>query len=627
MLSKAQEAQKLGEYNKAINFYKKALEKGGDRARVNLLIAENYRISNRISEAARYYGLALQSGSKDDRALYYYALGLKSQGKYTDAKIHFQKYIKVGLNKQLVEQAKVEVNFINNRLQDLMQSSVYYIVTNVGTSINTPGPEYGSTWSKESNTLWYTGANESTTYSALGTGFTDIYLASLDPSSSEYLKKDNFPVALNKRNTHEACATRSPDGGSIVFVRSNDGSRKGSVDTDLYITELRDEIWSAPVMMTISDPKAWESTPCFSYDGKTLYFASNRRGGLGGIDLWKSEYSDSLGWAAPTNLGSPINTPGNEVFPVLDLSGNFYFSSDGHPGLGMLDVFRLEKDTNGIRPVNLGVDINSSYDDFGITFTSDSTGFFASNRAGGIGDDDIYAFTKAYRPPVITTKKFVANLQITVFDTDTVQGKKMLTLAQVMLKTEVGVPLDTMLANNGVASFGIDTSMQYWISAEKEGYFAANHFVEIQKLPFTDDTSTTTLTRTYRTELHMQKLLVGSHIVLENIYYDYKKADIRPDAEPDLISLINLMKKNPNLTIELGSHTDSRADDAYNLKLSKARATSAVNYLIAGGIEKERIKPIGYGESQPLIPNAVTEEEHQKNRRTEFKIVSLSNNR
>lgn len=617
-----------GEYNASTEYYKLALEKGGLKSRLNYAIGENFRVTNRIGEATKYYSAAIEAGIKEDKATYYLAQSLKAKGDYNNAQTFFMKYAKNGASQTLAKQAEKESRFLDS-IYVLLNKETYYLVKNMGNDINTDGPEYAPQVTKDGD-LIYTASNNQFEYTAIGTGFTDIYQFKFDGTSEFSGIKKNFGENINQNRSHEACPAITSDGGSIIFVRSNDGKRKTGVETELFVTEMRDGEWKTPkILANVSDARYWETSPALSQDSKTLYFASNRKGGYGGVDLYKSIWSDSLdAWGKPQNLGPEINTSGNEMFPYIRPDGRFFFASDGHPGIGGLDIFSAIKDTvtKELNIINLGLNINSAADDFGICYKDRTTGYFSSNRTGGKGDDDIYAFSYVIPPPKPVIKKFKDYLIVNVFQknaSDTIG--KTLDSATVTLKIDSIQNKQTLYTDGlGKAIFEVDSITNYAILAEKQGYFSNTLSFKAFPNPYRrDSVSRELINRFYEVKINVQKIQIGQEIVLEHIYYDYKKADIRFDAEPDLQLLIDFMRKNTGVVIELGSHTDARGNDAYNLKLSQERAKSAVEYIVKNGIEAKRIKPVGYGETKHRIQNAQTEEEHQFNRRTEFKIIDV----
>jgi outer membrane protein OmpA-like peptidoglycan-associated protein/tetratricopeptide (TPR) repeat protein len=356
--------------------------------------------------------------------------------------------------------------------------------------------------------------------------------------------------------------------------------------------------------------------PTLSADGKTLYFVSDMPGGFGGTDLYYCVKNENDKWSAPLNLGKTINTPGKELFPYVDKNGVLYFSSDGHNGMGGLDIYKSTGSrTKWTEPENLKYPVNSPKDDFSVYFDeANNIGYLSSNRDGGKGNDDIYKF--AYTPPsdltlIVVTKEI--DKKNVVRPLDGVDLK-------LTNKTNSGSTAEFHFADGKYIS-GIKCSNTYSIMASKDGYFSKSLNIDSTKCVSYHDT--------IFAEIVLVKLEIEVPIVLKNIYYDFDKSDIRPDAKPDLDKLVQIMKDNPDIIVELGSHTDARGSDKYNFDLSDRRAKAAVEYIIANGISKNRIKAKGYGETKHLnncTNNVVcTEEEHQLNRRTEFKVVGFIN--
>ncbi|MFL5729542.1 MAG: OmpA family protein, partial [Cytophagaceae bacterium] len=344
-----------------------------------------------------------------------------------------------------------------------------------------------------------------------------------------------------------------------------------------------------------------------------------------------------------TNVGTPINTRGNEQFPYLSNDGKFYFASDGHPSLGALDIFTVIKDDKGqFKIENVGRPINTSYDDFGIFYIDSLNGYISSNRPGGKGDDDIYTF---YNNIVINVHYFIDG--VTMFqDKKTYPQEHILGNATVKVINDKGDTLATLMSDSlGRFKYEVKPEENYTLLASKEGYVTEEvHFSTIGK---TAD----------KTKLHpgendvdlgvkivLPKKEVGITLVIDNIYYDFDRANIRPDAAIELYKIVEFMRNNPDIKIELSSHTDARGSAQYNRVLAQKRADSAVAYIIKKGIEKTRITAKGYGEDRPLVEHVndsttvtyteayinklPTKEEqekaHQKNRRTEMTITNVS---
>jgi len=380
--------------------------------------------------------------------------------------------------------------------------------------------------------------------------------------------------------------------------------------------------WSEPELMSINDLDYWNGAPCLSPDGKSLYFASNRKGGKGGLDIYRSKLDESGKWGKPSNLGESINTGGDESFPMITEDGKLYFSSDGHPALGGLDIFVASKKGDATTVENLGTGINTVNDDFGLTLKSPTEGYFSSNRAGGKGDDDIYYFRDGKNDPRIV--KFVTKGQL--FSKDDKGVEAVLGGINVKLLDDKGNAISEATTDaDGNFTFPMEPSKNYVFYVEKEQYLTLRSpFTTVGKAPAYESLTEKETTLDLNTKLVMDKIKLQQTFVVENINYDYDKWDIRPDAALELDKIVQFLQDNPTITIELSSHTDSRGDDTYNLKLSQKRAESSKTYIVSKGVTAARISSKGYGETKPLIADAATEEDFQKNRRTEFKVIKVA---
>jgi len=311
---------------------------------------------------------------------------------------------------------------------------------------------------------------------------------------------------------------------------------------------------------------------------------------------------------------------GNEAFPHAAMDGTLFFSSDGHPGLGGLDLFSAKRKDGKIVIENLGVPVNSHFDDFGIFLFRLDRGFFTSNREDGKGDDDIYTFVNS-DPDLKVVNYYLTGTTYTLKDDDV---KEVLPNANVRLFGQNGEVLDQVVSGtDGSYKFRVYGGEDYDLLGEKPDYFSTrvDFTTKGKEIPKAKLTKLVTDT-TFRQDLVLNPIILDKAIVLDNIYYDLDKAFIRQDAALELNKLVTIMQDNPEIRIELSSHTDSRADDDYNMRLSQRRADSAVAYIVNQGIAPGRIVAKGYGESKLLILDAQTEEQHQKNRRTEFKVTA-----
>jgi outer membrane protein OmpA-like peptidoglycan-associated protein len=349
-------------------------------------------------------------------------------------------------------------------------------------------------------------------------------------------------------------------------------------------------------------------------DGNTLYFISDMPGGKGGTDLYYCKREGDA-WGPAVNLGAPFNTPENEMFPFVAANGDLYYASAGLPGFGGLDLFVAKADGASFNgPKNMGMRMNSSYDDFGMAMWTDNCiALFSSNRPGGVGEDDIY-HAKCIPPkpkplPILFVSGCVKNK---------LTGAPIPGATLFMLDKTSGQVVVAKAGNDGCYRIEINRGTDYVIKAMHPGFIAdALALGALAKDRQTDPESPRNLL--------LEQLIINKPYKIDNIYYDFDKYNIREDAKPELNNLVTIMKENP-IKVELGSHTDSRGSDQYNQVLSQKRAESAVSYIVSQGISPDRITAKGYGESQLVnkCSNGVpcTPEEHQANRRTEFKVVS-----
>lgn len=407
---------------------------------------------------------------------------------------------------------------------------------------------------------------------------------------------------------HEGPAVLSADGRTLYFTRSNYVERKLLKDegNTSHLKLFRATLDSAG---NWSDLRAfahnsddWSTGhPALSRDGRTLYFASDRPGGYGGMDLWRCRDSGT-GWGEPENLGYTINTPGNELFPTIN-GDALHFSSTGHFNMGGLDILEThEQDGHWVMPKNLLYPINTEHDD--MHFVLDGTGLSGYLSSDRSGLDQVYAFT-VYEP--------LFYLDGITLDQE---GGFLSNTAVGLTNMETGEDLSAFTSADGRFNMAIEPNSEYVVRCEREGMLTSTNRISTKGLTRSD---------TISLEVRMTPIQVGQSIAINNIYYDYDKWDIRPDAAKELDKLVSIFQDNPKLIFELGSHTDSRGGDLYNLVLSDARAQAAVNYLIRNGVAPEQISAKGYGEDQLVnqCGNAVrcTEEAHQANRRTEFKLT------
>jgi outer membrane protein OmpA-like peptidoglycan-associated protein len=630
---KAQKAFNLGKYETAISLYKKTMARNPGKA--NYFIAESYRLSNRLKDAEPYLEKAGGKAFDKDSIQYYYAQALKANGKYDEARKQVEEIVARTTNEKMKDAANAEIKGLEY-IKGLDEKPKYYRIKNLE-ALNTPSSEYSPVFLN--NQLYFTSSRgNGKIYEATGTPYTDLYRigsrgANVDPATLEPLSG-----GINEAIRNEGCITFSPDGKTMVFAKGNSEKKKEGMDVDLYLSRERNGVWTVPILAPglntqfkqsdspkVQNTYGWDSTPAFSPDGRTIYFASNRLGGYGGTDIYSAQ-SDGRGrFSRVRNMGPEINTPGNEMFPYVSDDGKLYFASDTHPGYGELDLFVVKRANGKTTIENLGQPVNSSADDFGIFLFKPDRGFFTSNREGGKGDDDIYTFINE-DPDLKVINYYLQG--ITYADKN---GKReILPNTKVsMLDGKGDLMQDYVTGNDGKFLFRVYENEDYELVGETSGYLVKRESYTTKGKSVDPRTLKELLTNiTFDTLIVLDKIDSTKIFALENIYYPFNKWNITPEAAKELDNLFQVLVDNPEIVIELSSHTDSVDDEEYNRVLSQRRAESAVNYLIKKGISPERMVPKGYGESRPIARNTNPDGTdnpvgRQKNRRTEFRILSI----
>lgn len=596
------------------------------KAKKSFLIAECYRYSNQTIEAEKWYKIAA-GYNYDPIANYYYGVMLKTNGKYEEAIKAFNNYLnEVPFNEEAKKQLKA-----TQQALDWQQHPAPYIVTNLE-SINSPAFDYAPVLYTNNALVFTSDRTEATigagTFGWTGEKFSDIFIAESDGKGGYKIPVSFNPVINSKYNEGAACF--NSNFSECYFTRCGSDNLTNDYCSVFYSVKNVTGEWGEPLPLTLFDDTSNVSQPFLSIDGKELYVSSDAPGGYGGKDLYVCNRTTE-GWSDPINLGPVINTSGDETFPYL-FEGKLYFASNGQPGMGGLDIFvatKTGKQWGNIQ--NMKPPINSPADDFGILLQKipadksssiKEMGMFTSSRPGGKGNDDIYQFVlpkiKAYvLKGVVLEKKFEnpndPNSKVT--------GTAPLAAADVSVTMEDSVILNMKTDTKGNFRTPIQAEKYYKVFASKPDYFSKSEITNSIGFSLVDeDTVTATV------KVILDKIYKEVQINISNIYYDYNKANIRPDAALVLDTLVTLLKENPDVKVELGSHTDSRGNDQYNMVLSQKRAEACVNYLVSKGIDKSRLTAKGYGETQ-LVNNCgngvpCTEEEHQKNRRTTFKVLS-----
>ncbi len=625
VLKDADKQFELFNYPKAIELYEQAYKKKESLHAAGRL-GYAYAITNNFQQAESWFGLAVKMQGSPPENLLGYAKALQSNSKYREAKVQYKAYIEAG--KKISErEANVwlascdsalkwmrnpkQIELVNQKDLNSAQSDWGAVNYNGGVVFTSDRFDTGLESKEKSGFFKIDGTKmpDKKVYGWTGNGYLKLYIK---PSLADSVKL--FPIETGS-SYHVGSATFTADGNTMYFTMTNVPddlervkNKPSTVNVSIYSsTKNADGIWGAPIPFTYNAINDYSvGDPFISTDGTSLYFSSNKPGGKGGADIYVCLKTDAGEWGNPVNL-EEINTAGNERNPVFDANNNLYFASDGHIGMGGLDVFRALRDGAGIgRIENLGYPFNSPLDDFAFSLNEKGgVAYMSSNRSNGMGSDDIY---------VLDQKLILAfKLTGTVYNRKTNQplAGALVTLAKVN-----GGSSKVETDDNGEYQFSLARESEYNVSAE-----ATNYRTDVENLATIGLITSQSIVQ----DLHMEPIELNTGIRLENIYYDFEKWEIRADAALELDKLVKIMNDNPTIWVELGSHTDSRGNDAFNLSLSQKRAAAAVKYIISRGINKNRIEAKGYGETKLLnkCANAVdcSDAEHQLNRRTEFKIT------
>jgi len=628
VLKEADKQFELYNYIKAIDLYEKAYKKKESLHAAERL-GDAYRLINNYKQAESWYAIASKMpNSKVDNTLYY-AKALQNNSKFAEAKIQYQDYItknteiNTALQNIWIASCDSAVKWMANpkKLEILNQKKLNSDQSDWGAVNYADAVVFASDRKNVSVEkvrgnrpfLKFDDSNfpDKNIYGWTGNGYLRLYIKQNQSDSISL-----FPIKTGT-DYHVGATSFTADGKTMYFtltrIPSHIAKVKGqpsTINVEIFSsTKNESGVWSTPVAFAYNNVNKYSvGDPFISGDGESLYFSSNMPGGRGGTDIYYCLKTAKGDWAKPINL-KEVNTEGNERSPVIDQHNNFYFSSDGYVGMGGLDVFRAIRENGQIgRIENMGYPFNSPQDDFGFSLNANGNiVYLSSSRTEGVGSDDIYSLNE---------KNSIAfKLNGIVYDKSTNEPLKN---ALVTLKNNNGSILKVQADGDGKFKFDLDTESHYTLIGGKTGF--RNN---VSKLATTGLKTSTTITK----NLYLEPIKLNQAIRIENIYYDFDKWNIRPDAAIELDKLVTILEENPTIWIELGSHTDSRGQDAYNLSLSQKRAESAVQYIISRGIDANRITAKGYGETQLLnrCSNGVqcTEAEHQLNRRTEFKIVKL----
>jgi len=597
----AQQYLRQNIYDEAIKYLDEAVKADPKFQLAYIQLGDIYRRRKMHQPAKENYQKAVNSSNIIEPRIYYVlAESELLTGDYALSKNNFvsfkEKY--TGTDKDLIAKTVKYIADCDFAIEAI-KHPVKFEPINMGFYINSENRDYFPALTADNQTI---------IFSRVVNGNEDFYTST--KKDNEWQQAQPLSNKINTPNYNEGAQSISPDGKYLFFTGCNRPDGLGRCD--IYVARKEGNDWGKAINLgKIINTEFWESQPAISPDGSTLYFVSNRPGGIGGYDIWKSNLTDEGSWTEPVNLGPSINTVYDESTPFMHADGRtLYFSSDGWPGFGSKDIFysRMADDGTFNKPVNMGYPINTFNEEIGLIVSTDgSEGLFSSNLGGGFGDLDIYRF----KMPEVAKPNPTTYVKGLVKDRDT----KELLAANVLivnLKDNFSIYNDYTSAETGdfLAALPIGS---YLFHAQADGYlFNSMHF----------DVAQNQTNKPYEVEILLEKMAIDKNVNLQNIFFDFNKFDLLPTSKAELDLLIGLLTANENLHIEIAGYTDNVGENKFNEQLSTNRAKTVYNYLIANGIEHKRLSYKGYGALKPIADNT-TEEGRQKNRRTEFIITKL----
>lgn len=596
---KADKLFKRLEYVDAAQEYLKLAENGKGDGYVYKQLGDSYFNTFSASEATTWYARAIET-PQDAETYYRYAQMLKAQGKYEEANKQMQTFASKAPNDQRAKEFKANPNYLPSLLDKQKKFDIKPL------DINSDKSDFGAVLHQ--NNLYFTSARNGArkTYGWNEEPFLDIYKATYNVDGT--ITNAEQVTDLNSK-WHDGPSSLSADGNTIYFS-SESFKEKGGFEKDksinaklgqvnLYKATMSNGKWSNITQLPFNSNTYSTGNPALSKDGKTLYFASNRPGSIGGTDIWKVAVKEDGTYGEPENLGSKVNTEGEENFPfITEDNKTLYFASNGRQGLGGLDVFAYDLAKG--ESTNLGKPVNSEKDDFAFTLNAEKNiGFLSTNRSGV---DNIYLATP------------VCGVEVTTMVTDAKTGKALSNASVAIVDEKKNVIATETTGANGEVAYYVECNKAYTIQASKDGYESNTFPVAASKGE----------ARKVEAALNPIDVIVKeTEVTLNAIYFEFNKSNITQEGAFELDKLVQVLKNNKNMVVLVKAHTDNRGSDKYNLSLSDRRAKSTVQYILSKGISKEQISGKGMGESEPKVDckEACTEEQHAENRRSEFLIV------
>lgn len=601
-------------FDKAIDAYKndKDISVEGQRK----LAKSYYYMNQNVKSEEAYSKLITMPGGNLSEDYYDYAMVLKTDGKYDESNKWMDKFTEL----KSTDLRARDYSANKGTLNDLSKDNGKYKIEHL--NVNTDAEDFGTSFYKDKIVFASSRTNKLAPKKSNRNDkpYLNIYVSEID--QSQLKDPENFDKSLNGK-MNDGPASFSKDGSFMAYTENNYDLKKKElvVNLEIYFRTFTDKKWSDPEPFILNSKEYSVGHPSLSSDGNTMYFTSDMPGGFGGTDIYRITKDEKGTWAKAQNLGDKVNTEGNEMFPFYEeTSGTLYFASNGRFGLGGLDIFTATKSGSGFSIAsNAGAPLNTQADDFAIIIDGKTNqGYFSSNRAGGSGDDDIYSVDLLSSKKIMgiakdIKEKAIPNTFITLLD-------------------DKGFILDTITTkSDGAYTFQVESGKMFKLTGKKISYVDGENTANTNGSELVVISDVTLLKKE---EVVAQKIKPGADlgqiIELNDIYFDLDKYNIRPDAEGELDKIVKIMNDYPDMVVELGSHTDCRETKAYNQILSDKRAKSSVDYIRKRITSPGRITGKGYSKTKLVndcfcegdIASTCSEDQHQKNRRTEFIVIN-----
>lgn len=634
----------FGDKKDARDLYLQALEMNPNHLKANYMIGRCYLETTEKKKAVPYFLKAFEINKEVSPDIMYKIAASYHYGAEFDNAMKYYRMHEASLNPTKLETMRTTLQEerakCDKKIFECMNGKIYYAnpkdypIQNIGLPVNSEYHEYAVAITADQSTMIFTSRREG----GIGQNkdvdnefFEDIWITT--KSNNQWTPPRNLGKNINTLS-HDASIGFSPDGKKLFIYKSENG---GDI---FYSDKINDTTWSIPKNIgPIINSKFTETSVSISHDGKNLFFSSDRPGGFGKMDIYKAELDQNGVWGKPYNLGSKINTIYDEDSPFMDLNEKtLYFSSRGMKSMGGYDIYKSTYDKEKFQwseAENLGYPLNSPDDDIYFVISGDGkTGYYASAKEGGMGENDIYAINMERTSVISEYKKSKLDLALQNTTNETSQVLQIGELKQITVvkgkitdetsqqplvasikMNDIKTLQNVSLANakpDGSYEITITSGFDYLLEVEKLGYF---YYSEQVKIPYSDKF------QSISKDVSLKKLTKGSKIILKNVFFDVGVANLRDESKLELELLYELLRTNPNLKIEVSGHSDNVGADASNLQISKDRAQQVYNYLINKGIKSERLRYAGYGKEKPIASNE-TEAGRQQNRRTEFEIIS-----